>query len=74
MPYATDSPSVQRENGDAIWVRDTRDDGHHAAVQWWTSGQSASDDHVCHDCAGKFEGDTRLFNGDAGPAMSSKAS
>ena len=44
------------KNGDAIWVRDTRDDGHHAAVQWWTSGQSASDDHTCHDYSGKAAG------------------
>ncbi|WP_143659162.1 hypothetical protein [Streptomyces sp. SA15] len=44
------------KEGDEIWVRDTRADSYHAAVHWWLTGGSASDDRVCHDHAGKAAG------------------
>lgn len=43
-------------DGDEIWVRDTKDDGHHAAVIWWVGSDPSTDDKVCHDYAGKAAG------------------
>lgn len=41
--------------GDKIWVRDTRSDGHYAAVYWWL-GDGASENRTCRDHHGKAAG------------------
>ncbi|WP_172385296.1 hypothetical protein [Streptomyces sp. MNP-20] len=43
-------------DGDRIWVKDAREDGHHAAVFFWWSGQASKPELSCHDHHGKAAG------------------
>ncbi|MFJ4714622.1 hypothetical protein [Streptomyces sp. NPDC088785] len=43
-------------SGDQIWVKDAKEDGHHAAVVFWWSGQASKPELSCHDHHGTAAG------------------